>query len=122
MTTASLKEEQVGRVTVAQIGPEFEALDEEILAQVRDFLLDLADRADPPHLVIDLSHTDFFGSGFIEVLFRVWNRMQRRGGRFVLSNLKPYCAEVLKIARLDTVWSIYPTRAEAVAAFGGTEK
>ena len=118
MTTASLKQNQVGKVTVAEIGPEFEALDEDILHRVRDFLLDLADHADPPYLVIDLSNTEYFGSGFIEVLFRVWNRMQRRRGRLALCSLRPYCAEVLKIARLDTVWSIYPTREAAVEALG----
>jgi len=104
-------------VTVIALGPEFENLDETLLDQVRDALLDVSVTSDPPRVVIDLSHTRFFGSSFIEVLFRLWTRLNARpGGKFAISGLTPYCADVLHITHLDTLWSVYPDRAAAIQA------
>lgn len=106
-----------GGVTVIQLGPEYENLDERLLEGLRSIALDVSKSADPPWVVIDLSHTKFFGSAFIEILFRLWNRMNSRpGGQFAISGLTSYCAEVLKITHLDSLWKIYPTRAAAVQA------
>lgn len=104
------------RVTVIGLGPGFESVDEHTLdGGLRDSLLDAADAAEPPRVVLDLSHTTFFGSSFIEVLFRMWNRLQSRaGGAFALSGVTPYCEEVLHVAHLDTLWRVYPDRAAAV--------
>jgi hypothetical protein len=30
--------------------------------------------------------------------------------------VQPFCAEVIHVTRLDTLWEIHPTRAAAVAA------
>lgn len=103
-------------VTVVQLGPEYDSLDEGNLDDLRDFLLQLADQTDPPWLVIDLSNTNFFGSIFIEVLFRMWNRLNARGGCFVLSGLREFCAEVLYTSRLDKLWDFYPNSKAAVEA------
>lgn len=104
-------------VTVVTLGPQFENLDEWILDGLRETLLNVSQQADPPLVVLDLSHTKFFGSSFIEVLFRLWNRLNtRQGGQFAISGLTPYCAEVLSITHLDTLWRTFPKRDEAVRA------
>lgn len=105
-----------GNVTVISFGPQFESLNEDALDQVRDFVLDVVKSADPPKIVIDLSYTKFFGSSFIEVLFRVWNRVNGAGGKFALAGLTSYCCEVLEITHLDKLWLLFPNEAEAVAA------
>jgi len=105
-----------GDVTVITFGPQFETLDEFTLDQIRDFVLEAAKAADPPRVVIDLSHTKFFGSSFIEVLFRVWNRVNGAHGKFALAGLTSYCREVLEVTHLDKLWPMLPTEAEAVAA------
>ena len=103
-------------VTVIAFGPQFESLDEFTLDQIRDFGLEAAKAANPPKVVIDLSYTKFFGSSFIEVLFRVWNRVNGAGGKFALSGLTSYCREVLEITHLDKLWPMLPNADEAVAA------
>jgi anti-anti-sigma factor len=103
-------------VTVITFGPQFETLDEFTLDQVRDFVLEAAKSADPPRVVIDLSYTKFFGSSFIEVLFRVWNRINGAGGKFALAGLTSYCREVLEVTHLDKLWPMLPNEAEAVTA------
>jgi anti-sigma B factor antagonist len=108
---------QQNGVTVIELGPEFENLDENALEAIRDRVLEAANSAEPPRVVLDLSHTRFFGSAFIELLFRAYNRVnEREGGVFALSGLTEYCAEVISVTHLDRLWKVYPTRAAAVKA------
>ena len=102
-------------VTVIELGPEFENLDEHVLEGLREPVLEATQNADPPRVVLDLSHTTFFGSAFIELLFRAYNRVNERpDGVFALSGLTEYCAEVISVTHLDRLWKIYPTLAAAV--------
>ena len=115
--------QQVRGVTVITLGPECENLDEHILDQVRDVLIDTATRSVPPRVVLNLSHVKFFGSSFIEVLFRIWNRLRaRKGGEFALAGVAPYCADVLSITQMDTLWKAFPTPAAAVAGLAEDER
>lgn len=107
-----------GDVTVIAFDARFESLDEFTLDQVRELVLEAAKAATPPKIVIDLSCTKFFGSSFIEVLFRVWNRVNGADGKFALSGLTPYCREVLQITHLDKLWPMFPNVDAAVAAIG----
>jgi anti-sigma B factor antagonist len=104
-------------VTVVTLGPEYESLEETELETLKGTLLEVAEKADPPLVVLDLSHLRFFGSALIEALFRAWNTLKARpGGRLSLCGLTSYCREVVEITHLDQLWSIYETRAEAVQA------
>jgi anti-anti-sigma factor len=106
-----------GRVTVVALGPNYKIIDEHCLeGGLGETLIDIAIDATPPLVVLDLSQTQFFGSSFIEVLFRVWNRLQGRSGRFAICGLTPHCSDVLKITHLDTLWPLMTTRQEAVTA------
>lgn len=92
-------------------------VDETNVDQVGRELMDAVTAAVPPKVAVDLSATDFFGSSFIEVLFRLWNRLQHKpGGKLVLVGLRPYCREVLEITHLDKLWAICETQADAVTA------
>ena len=105
-----------GDVTCICLGPEFENLDETLLDQIRDQVLDAAKNATPPLVAIDLQYTKFFGSSFIEVLFRIWNRLNGLpDGGFAIAGLTDYCREVLEITHLDKLWLMTATLDEAVA-------
>ncbi len=104
-------------VTVIALGREYENLDDAVLESVRKVILDGVDSANPPVVVLDLSHTKFFGSAFIEILFRAWNRLEgQTGGQFCLCGLTPYCAEVIDVTHLNRIWEVYDNREDAVAA------
>jgi anti-anti-sigma factor len=107
-------------VTVVSLGSAYENLDETHLDYLRETLMGFAETADPPLLVLDLARTKFFGSAFIEVLFRLSNRLKGRGGKFAISGLTPYCAEVLSITHLDKLWPIFPAQSAAVQALQPT--
>lgn len=103
-------------VTVVQLGNGYDAIDESNVEEMSQVLRGLAETADPAKLVIDLSKISFFASSFIEVLFRVWNRLNRRAGCFALCGVTEYCAEVLRVSKLDTLWDLYPDPPSAVEA------
>ncbi len=105
-------------VTVISLGPEYENLDDHLLDELRENILACSDEANPPLVVLDLSHTKFFGSAFIEILFRTWKRINdREGGKFAISGLTPYCREVIEITHLDQLWKVYDDREQAVSEF-----
>jgi anti-sigma B factor antagonist len=112
-----------GNVTVIALGPAYKVVDEHLLdTGLGDSLIELADDAKMPLVVLDLSNTQFFGSSFIEILFRLWTRLQARGGgRFAICGLTPHCLDVLKITHLDTLWRLTATRAEAIRALAGND-
>ncbi|MGZ0173135.1 MAG: STAS domain-containing protein [Planctomycetales bacterium] len=115
MTDKSPSIEKQGDVTCIRLGPEFENLDENSLDMIRSAMLDAAAAADPPRVLIDLQYTSFFGSSFIEVLFRIWNRVNGiPGGKFGISGLTDYCKEVLEVTHLDKLWNLYSDFDEAV--------
>lgn len=111
-----MKVEQVDGVTVARLDADYSALDEEHLEETQSQLFALVDRSEQPLLVLDFSQTEFFSSTFIEVIFRVWNRLNKRSGKLALAGLQPFCLDILKTAKLDTLWRIYSDVDEAVTS------
>lgn len=103
-------------VTIIELDPTYDSLDDSALDGFREMLLSEAEHADPPRVVLDFSRTTFIGSSFIELMIRAWKRLQQRQGVMVLCGVQPFCYEILQITRLNSVWTIYPTRSEAVAA------
>jgi anti-anti-sigma factor len=92
-------------------------LDDALLEETQRKLFQLVDGADPPFLLLDMEKTEYFGSSFIEMLFRIWNRVNRRSGQFALCSLNPNCLDILQTARLDSLWNVHPDRKTAVAGF-----
>ncbi len=116
-TIGTLKVVKLGEITVVVFGPAQRRLDEVGLEDIRRQLVEIAEAAAPPWLILDLAATEFFGSSFIDVLFRVWKRVKAQPtGKFAISGLHEYCREVLEITQVDRLFSLYATRDEAVEA------
>ncbi|VAX38436.1 hypothetical protein MNBD_PLANCTO02-1247 [hydrothermal vent metagenome] len=106
---------QHDHVTLVQLGDEYKNLDEHSLEDISTLLLDLAKSIDPPLMVLDLSHTKFFGSAFIELMFRTWNKIKvRDGGKFSISGLSKTCREVVDVTHIDRLWPVFETSEEAI--------
>lgn len=101
-------------VTIVQVDPDYDSLDEWRIRRFREELLAAVDSADPPLLIVDLSRTSFVGSSFIGVLIRAWKRICVRKGRMAICGATNVSLEALHVSKLDTLWSIYPTRDEAL--------
>jgi anti-sigma B factor antagonist len=103
-------------VTIIRLGSSYDSLDMDALDELGSVLLTTAATVDPPKIVIDASQTSFIGSTFIEILVRAWKRLGERGGSMVLCGVQPFCAEVMRVTRLDTLWPTRATLEEAIAA------
>jgi len=109
-------------VSIIYVGPSCKSLNEEALREFGGALLAEATHADPPRLVVDLSHTEYIGSSFLELLVRAWKRIKARDGALALCEARPFCLEVLEHTRLNSLWPAYSTRDEAVAALSALNK
>ncbi|MGY8768340.1 MAG: STAS domain-containing protein [Pirellulales bacterium] len=101
-------------VTVIELGPEYSNLSETNLGKTSQQLIEVAKHADPPLVVIDLSHTKFFGSYFIQFLIRTWKLIKKRDGTLVLAGLQPECLDVLKRTKIDALWERFDNRDLAI--------
>lgn len=114
MSTEQPRSDKHGATTVVHLGTCYDGLDAQALAEVQRLLLTCADVPETQNLVVDLAHTKFFGSTFIEVLFRAHNRMKRKGGKLALCGLLPYPLEVIRVSKLDMLWSMFANADDAV--------
>jgi anti-anti-sigma factor len=116
-SNGALTEIRDGDVTIIVFGSDLKQLDEVNIAEVGRRLVELTEKLPHPMLVLDMKTTEFFGSSFIEALFRVWKKLNAApGAKFAIANLQPYCREVLEVTHLDKLWNLFDSRDAAVAA------
>ena len=109
--------ETLEHVVLATLGSGYDTLDGSLVKQAEEHLLAAVSDSSCTTLVVDMSHTRFFGSAFIESLIRVWNVLKPRPqSSLKLCGLQPYCEEVLTITHLNQIWGIYETPEQAIEA------
>ena len=92
-------------------------LDEANIAEIGNTLAVLIDEADHPKLLLDFSNVDHLSSAALGELIKANNRLRERGGQLRLANIKPQILEVFVITKLNKLFRIFPSRAEALASF-----
>ena len=77
-------------------------------------LLEIVLNADPPWVVVDVSHT-CFGSAFAVLLFRIWKSMTKKnGGAFGVCGVSAASAAVLDRMHLSRLFGVYESRRHAI--------
>jgi anti-sigma B factor antagonist len=114
MSKSDLEVLKKGEVTVIVLGEQYDNLDEPALAAAAAELLEIAQSADPPLIVIEMARTKFFGSAFLGTLFRVWRRLTTRNGKLCVCGATGPCADVLEVTQVNRLWNLFETRDEAV--------
>jgi anti-anti-sigma factor len=76
------------------------------------------------NLVLNLQDVTYLSSASLRVFLQFHRQAARQGGQFGLAGLQPYCLEVMRISGLAAAIPIFPTGAEALAAFepGGDQR
>lgn len=114
---ADVRVTQEQNVTVISFPATLQRLREMEVEQIAATFLAAVQAAQPRRVLIDLEGVEFFGSSFIELLVRGWNRIkEEEQGVFALCNVSAYCVEVLQVTHIDEVWPRYLTKQEALAA------
>lgn len=72
--------------------------------------------ASPVNVIVDLKLAPFFGSTMLGALIKLWQKVVAFKSTMVLCNTSEFQIDVLHATKLDSVWKIYPTRAEALTA------
>lgn len=92
-------------------------LDEANIQEIGETLNALIDEQPNPKLLLDFSAVDHLSSAALGMLINANNRIKQRNGQLRLANIKPQIYEVFVITKLNKLFKIFPTRAEAQASF-----
>ena len=101
-------------VTLVSITNAHGSLDTVHIKQLTGPLLRVAETAEPPIVVLDLSETTRFGTAFLASLVRMWKRLASRDGRLALAGLTPHCLEIIETTHLNEIWEIFETTDDAI--------
>jgi anti-anti-sigma factor len=108
--------ERHGDIAIITPSPEVEKMPENLMEQAAQMVLSPL-RADPPTgLIFDLSKVDYVGSVFLSFLLRCHKRVKEHGSEVVVAGASAKARELLHMTALDTLWALYNTRKEALAA------
>lgn len=69
-------------------------------------------------IVVDFTDVSYMASAGLRILILSLKRARKLGGDMYFAAVQPGVQEVLSMAGLDSMFSIYPSVAEAVAHFG----
>ena len=81
---------------------------------VRTALLKLLEDKKPSRLVINLAEVPYVDSSAIAVLVEALQKMRKLGGKIYLVQLQPRVQGLLEIARLDSIFVVTATEADAL--------
>jgi anti-sigma B factor antagonist len=113
--------ERHGDIAVIIPSPEVESMEENLIQQAAKMVLAPLKEDPPAGLIIDLTKVSYFGSVFVSFLLRCHMLAKQHGSEVVLAGPSERTRELLHLLALDTLWAIYHTRAEALAALGGSD-
>ena len=113
----SIKVERIiGDIAVITPSPQVERMPETLMEQAAQLVLAPLRTNPPAGLVFDLSQVDYVGSVFLSFLLRCHKRVKEHGSEVVVAGASPRARELLHMTALDTLWALYNTRKEALAA------
>jgi anti-sigma B factor antagonist len=69
-------------------------------------------------VVIDLGETDLIDSGGLGVLVTLYRHAEELGGKLVLANLSDELTGLLRLTKLDTIFTVAESVAEALESAG----
>ena len=92
-------------------------LDEANIAEIGNSLVALIEEVDVPKLLLDFSAVDHLSSAALGKLIDANNKIKGKSGQLRLTNIKPQILEVFVITKLNKLFRIFPSRAEALASF-----
>jgi anti-sigma B factor antagonist len=89
-------------------GPEFTVDRSALVEQIRD--------PEVRAVVVDFGNVEYFGSLLLDTLCMAWKHARECGAGMALCNVSPVGQEILRKAKLNVLWPVFPSREEAVQA------
>lgn len=85
-------------------------------AQLRDRILDLVEGG-RKRLIVDLAGVSYMDSSGLGELVRCYTTTRREGGRMALVGLNRRLVDLLRVTKLEDVFEVYESEADAARAF-----
>jgi anti-sigma B factor antagonist len=92
-------------------------LDELVIHEIGEELGRIIDEADDLKLLLSFKNVDHLSSAALGMLINLNKQVSAKEGELKLSDISAPIFEVFKITRLNKLFSIHPTMAEAIADF-----
>jgi anti-sigma B factor antagonist len=92
-------------------------LDELCISEIRDELTKLAAGTDNIKLLLSFKNVEHLSSAALGVLITLNKQVADREGKLKLSDITPQIYEVFKITRLNKLFDIHDTAAQALSSF-----
>jgi anti-sigma B factor antagonist len=111
--------EMIGNTLVLSPLTQLGSLLEPEIVHETDDLLAFLNHSSSVNILIDLAQGTYLGTAMLGAVVKLWKRVAMHGGHLALCNVSEGILMVLRATKLQTVWPIYGTRPEALAALGG---
>ena len=92
-------------------------LDETNIQQIGEEIGRLVDEDDNPRLLISFRNVEHLSSAALGTLITINNRISAKNGQLRLADIEGQILEVFKITKLDKLFEIHETSAEAIKTF-----
>jgi len=115
-TEPKISIEYKGKVTIAILTEE-KILQEVDIQGLENSIMALIEQVSGINLIINFCNIKFLTSSALGLLIRVIKKIHETGGKLKLCSIDPKIFEVFTITRLDKVFDIYDSQAEAVESF-----
>jgi anti-sigma B factor antagonist len=73
--------------------------------------------SDRNQIVLDLEDVDYLSSAGLRVMVTALKAVKRGNGDLRIASPSPRVSEVLQLAGLNSIFSVYPTQVDAVGSF-----
>jgi anti-sigma B factor antagonist len=67
-------------------------------------------------VVVDFANVEYFGSLLLDTLCMAWKHARECGAGMALCNVTPLGQEILRKAKLNVLWPVFPSRDQAIEA------
>jgi anti-sigma B factor antagonist len=111
--TPRLRVAASGAATVVEL-TDRRILDEVSINEIGEQLTSMVARAAVPRLVLDFSEVAHMSSSALGMLITLHKRVREKGGELRLCVIQPAILEVFVITRLNEIFSISPTKEQAL--------
>ena len=92
-------------------------LEELSIREIEDQLFDLVRGDEPVKLLLNFKNVEHLSSAALGMLINLEKEVSRNSGKLMLSNIHPQIYEVFKITRLNKMFEIHETAAQALKFF-----
>jgi anti-anti-sigma regulatory factor len=90
------------------VGPEF--------VDDRSALIEQIHRPDVRSVVFDFANAEYFGSLVLDTLCMAWKHARECGAGMALCNVSVFGQEILRKAKLNMLWPVFPSREQAIGS------